>query len=49
MDTRADRRCGGAGRQKHAVTEAGLTDLEAVEGVSKTLAKAIYGYFHEGA
>ena len=32
-----------------AVTEAGLTDLEAVEGVSKTLAKAIYGYFHEGA
>jgi excinuclease ABC subunit C len=32
-----------------AVTEAGLTDLEAVEGVSKTLAKTIYGYFHEGA
>ena len=23
--------------------------MEAVEGVSKTLAKAIYGYFHEGA
>ncbi len=32
-----------------AVTEAGLADLEAVEGVSKTLAKTIYGYFHDGA
>ena len=32
-----------------AVTEAGLADLEAVEGVSKAMAKTIYGYFHEEA
>jgi len=30
-----------------AVREAGLKDLEAVEGVSKTTARAIYDFFHE--
>ncbi|MBX2856752.1 MAG: excinuclease ABC subunit UvrC [Rhodobacteraceae bacterium] len=31
-----------------AVTRAGLTDLEAVDGVSKALAKKIYDFFHGG-
>jgi excinuclease ABC subunit C len=30
-----------------AVSRAGLSDLKAVEGISETLAEAIYGYFHE--
>lgn len=32
-----------------AVTRAGLTDLESVDGVSKTVAKRIYDYFHDDA
>jgi len=32
-----------------AVAEAGLADLEAVEGVSKATAKRIYDWFHAGA
>jgi len=30
-----------------AVTEAGITDLESVEGISNTVADAIYNYFHD--
>jgi len=30
------------------VSEAGLTDLEAVEGISRTMAKKIYDHFHAG-
>ena len=30
-----------------AVQEAGLTDLEKVEGISKSVAKKIYSFFHE--
>jgi excinuclease ABC subunit C len=46
----------GAGRKRallahfgsaKAVSRAGLSDLKAVEGISETLAEAIYGYFHE--
>jgi excinuclease ABC subunit C len=46
----------GAGRKRallahfgsaKAVARAGLSDLQAVEGISETLAEAIYGYFHE--
>ena len=29
-----------------AISEAGLADLEAVEGISKTVAEKIYGHFH---
>ena len=32
-----------------AVGEAGLTDLEAVEGISRPLAKKIYDHFHSGS
>jgi excinuclease ABC subunit C len=32
-----------------AVSRAGLTDLESVDGVSKTVAKRIYDYFHDDA
>ena len=32
-----------------AVSRAGLTDLETVDGVSKTVAKRIYDYFHDDA
>ncbi len=32
-----------------AVTRANLSDLEAVDGVSKALAEKIYAFFHEGA
>ena len=31
-----------------AVTRAGLTDLEAVPGISHTVAHTIYAFFHEG-
>ncbi|MGE5504620.1 MAG: excinuclease ABC subunit UvrC [Actinomycetota bacterium] len=31
-----------------AVSEAGLADLEAVEGISRTMAKKIYDHFHPG-
>jgi excinuclease ABC subunit C len=46
----------GAGRKRallahfgsaKAVARAGLSDLQAVEGISETLAGAIYGFFHE--
>jgi excinuclease ABC subunit C len=30
------------------VSEAGLTDLEAVAGISKAVAKKIYDHFHSG-
>ena len=30
-----------------AVSRAGLRDLELIEGISKSLAKRIYDYFHE--
>jgi excinuclease ABC subunit C len=29
------------------VSRAGLRDLELIEGISKSLAKQIYDYFHE--
>ncbi len=32
-----------------SVSRASIADLEAVDGVSRSLAKAIYGHFHEGA
>jgi excinuclease ABC subunit C len=31
-----------------AVAEAGLTDLQKVEGISKTVAEKIYNFFHDG-
>jgi len=31
-----------------AVSEAGLEDLEAVEGVDRGIAKKVYDWFHEG-
>ncbi|MDG2033179.1 MAG: helix-hairpin-helix domain-containing protein, partial [Rhodospirillales bacterium] len=29
-----------------AVSEAGLTDLEAVDGISRSIAERVYGWFH---
>ena len=44
----ARRRCSSAFGSAKGVSRASIADLENVEGISRSLARSIYGHFHEG-